>query len=34
VFLNPDGNEIRDARVVGDVGVDNFLDKVARASRT
>jgi len=34
VFLNPDGSEIRDARVVGDVGVDNFLDKVARASRT
>jgi thiol:disulfide interchange protein DsbD len=34
VFLNPDGSEIRDARVVGDVGVDNFLDKVAKASRT
>jgi thiol:disulfide interchange protein DsbD len=33
VFLNPDGSEIRDARVVGDVGVDNFLNKVAKAWR-
>lgn len=33
VFLNPDGSEIRDARVVGDVSVDNFLNKVARAWR-
>ena len=33
VFLNPDGSEIRDARVVGDVGVDGFLGKIARASR-
>ena len=33
VFLNPDGSEIKDARVVGDVGVDNFLDKVAKAWR-
>lgn len=33
VFLNPDGSEIRDARVVGDVGIDNFLDKIAKAWR-
>ena len=33
VFLNPDGSEIMDARVVGDVGVDGFLNKVAKASR-
>jgi thiol:disulfide interchange protein DsbD len=33
VFLNPDGNEIREARVVGDVGVDGFLSKVAKAWR-
>lgn len=33
VFLNPDGSEIKDARVVGDVGVEGFLDKVARAWR-
>jgi thioredoxin:protein disulfide reductase len=33
VFLNPDGSEIKEARVVGDVGVDNFLNKVARAWR-
>jgi len=33
VFLNPDGSEIKDARVVGDVGVDSFLDKVAKAWR-
>ena len=33
VFLNPDGSEIKDARVVGDVGVDDFLNKVARAWR-
>jgi len=33
VFLNPDGSEIKDARVVGDVGVDGFLDKVAKAWR-
>ena len=33
VFLNPDGSEIKDARVVGDVGVDNFLNKVAKAWR-
>jgi thioredoxin:protein disulfide reductase len=33
VFLNPDGSEIKDARVVGDVGLDNFLNKVARAWR-
>lgn len=33
VFLNPDGTEIRDARIVGDVGVDGFLNKVAKAWR-
>jgi thioredoxin:protein disulfide reductase len=33
VFLNPDGSEITDARVVGDVGVDGFLNKLAKASR-
>jgi thiol:disulfide interchange protein DsbD len=33
VFLNPDGSEIREARVVGDVGVDGFLNKVAKAWR-
>jgi thiol:disulfide interchange protein DsbD len=33
VFLNPDGSEIREARVVGDVGIDNFLNKVAKAWR-
>lgn len=32
VFLNPDGTEITDARVVGDIGVDGFLSKVAKAS--
>lgn len=31
VFLRPDGNEIREARVVGDVGVSDFLSKVAVA---
>ena len=30
VFLNSEtGSEIKDARVVGDVGLDNFLNKVA-----
>jgi thiol:disulfide interchange protein DsbD len=33
VFLNPDGREITDARVVGDVGVSGFLNKLAKASR-
>ena len=33
VFLNPDGSEIADARVDGDVGIDGFLDKLAKASR-
>jgi thiol:disulfide interchange protein DsbD len=33
VFLNPDGSEIADARVVGDVGIDGFLNKLAKASR-
>jgi len=32
VFLNPDGTEIADARVVGDIGVDGFLNKIAKAS--
>jgi len=33
ILLNPDGSEITDARVVGDVGVDGFLNKLAKASR-
>ena len=33
VFLNPDGREITDARVVGDVWVSGFLNKLAKASR-
>lgn len=33
VFLNPDGSEIKDARVVGDVGVERFLNKIAKAWR-
>lgn len=33
VFLNPDGSEVKDARVVGNVGIDGFLDKVAKAWR-
>lgn len=33
VFLDPDGSEIKDARVVGDINVDNFLNKIAKAWR-
>jgi thiol:disulfide interchange protein DsbD len=33
VFLNPDGSEIKEARVVGDVGIDGFLIKIAKAWR-
>ncbi|MBX9647743.1 MAG: protein-disulfide reductase DsbD [Xanthobacteraceae bacterium] len=33
VFLNPDGSEITEARVVGDIGVDGFLGRLAKASR-
>jgi thiol:disulfide interchange protein DsbD len=33
VFLNPDGSEVENARVVGDVGVTGFLSKIARALR-
>jgi thiol:disulfide interchange protein DsbD len=33
VFLNPDGSEVKDARVVGNVSIDDFLDKVAKAWR-
>lgn len=33
IFLGADGAEITDARVVGDIGVDEFLGKVARALR-
>ena len=33
VFLNPDGTEIAEARVVGDIGVDGFLGKIAKVSR-
>jgi thiol:disulfide interchange protein DsbD len=33
VFLNPDGGEITAARVVGDIGVDGFLSRIAKASR-
>jgi thiol:disulfide interchange protein DsbD len=34
VFLSPEGREIQDARIVGDVGVAGFLSKLARAIRT
>lgn len=33
VFLSPDGSEITDARVVGDVGIDGFLTKLAKVLR-
>jgi thiol:disulfide interchange protein DsbD len=33
VFLNPDGSEITDARVVGDIGVSGFLDRLAKVLR-
>ncbi len=33
VFLNPDGSEITEARVVGDIGVSGFLGRLAKASR-
>lgn len=32
VFLNPDGTEIAGTRVVGDIGVDDFLNKIAKAT--
>jgi len=32
VFLDPDGTEITDTRVVGDIGVDDFLNKIAKAT--
>jgi thiol:disulfide interchange protein DsbD len=34
VFLNPEGREIQEARIVGDVGVAGFLSKLAKAIRT
>lgn len=34
VFLDPNGSEIRQARVVGDVSVADFLSKVATALRS
>jgi thioredoxin:protein disulfide reductase len=33
VFLNPDGSEVTDARVVGDIGVSGFLGRLAKVSR-
>jgi thioredoxin:protein disulfide reductase len=33
VFLGPDGGEIQDARIVGDVSVAGFLSKLAKALR-
>ncbi len=33
VFLNPEGAEISNTRIVGAVGVDAFLSKVAKALR-
>jgi thiol:disulfide interchange protein DsbD len=33
VFLGPDGDEIHEARIVGDVGVAGFLSKLAKALR-
>jgi thiol:disulfide interchange protein DsbD len=33
VFLTPEGKEIQDVRVVGTVGVDGFLGKLAKALR-
>ncbi len=33
VFLNPNGSEIQEARVVGDIGVAGFLSKLAKALR-
>ena len=33
VFLSPEGHEIQQARIVGDVGVAGFLSKLAKAIR-
>jgi thioredoxin:protein disulfide reductase len=33
VFLNPDGSEITEARVVGDIGIDAFISRIAKATR-
>ena len=33
IFLNPDGTEIYEARVVGGIGVDGFLTRIAKAIR-
>jgi thiol:disulfide interchange protein DsbD len=33
VFLSPEGREIQEARIVGDVGVAGFLSKLAKAIR-
>lgn len=33
IFLSPEGHEIQEARIVGDVGVSGFLSKLAKAIR-
>jgi thiol:disulfide interchange protein DsbD len=33
IFLNPDGTEIYEARVVGGIGIDGFLTRIAKAIR-
>jgi thiol:disulfide interchange protein DsbD len=33
LFLSPEGREIQEARIVGDVGVSGFLSKLAKAIR-
>ena len=33
LFLSPEGREIQEARIVGDVGVSGFLNKLAKAIR-
>ena len=34
IFLTPEGEEIQDARIVGAVGVEGFLSRLAKALRT
>jgi thioredoxin:protein disulfide reductase len=34
VFLNPDGTEVQEARIVGDLGITAFLGKLAKVLRT
>jgi thiol:disulfide interchange protein DsbD len=33
VFISPDGREIKETRIVGDVSVSGFLSKLAKAVR-